>query len=557
MATSLFSTVGETHHLHRLITRLALIGAAASALVLVGASAVTGTSSFGLEAIGPALTALLLLPMVILRRENAAATLALATASVVITFKLVGSPDTTVAATTAVVVMASLSVLFLSRHIALSVLAGMVALSMVPLFWGTRLEGGLATGLVMSLSFLVGATTFTLIRRAAAEVNSRYRLAFEDAPVALLELDWTEARSHLARRGIAEVQEALTDDPGLIVELVARTRAVRANAEAARLFGVAKPADLLGLIGVRFAQGPLGMWFQEQFVAIGEGRLETTIEVSLSDWGIDRWVSVRTISSMPSSGVGTSILAMTDLTVERLHERSLNELIESKNEFIATVSHELRTPLTAVVGLTSELATSSHLDERERRELLEVVAGQSREISYIVEDLLVGARAEIGAVSVVLEPFDLLAAARGVDEELAAALDFSSDPQPVLAFGDTIRVRQIIRNLVINASRYGGIDRRVVVSVDGSRARLDVRDSGPAIPVEDRERIFEPYERAHDRIGRTMAMGLGLSVSRRLARMMDGDLVYFHDGESVFCLTLPLAFEGAEDAVETAVVSSG
>ena len=156
MAAELFSTNGEMAHLHQLITRITLAGASISALILSVLGLALGNTGFLWEAFGPALTSLFILPMVIKKRESAAVTFALATASVVISYKLVGSSDTTVAATTAIVIMASLSVLFISRHVVAYVVVGMVCLALVPILWTERLEGAVATGLVMALAFLVG-----------------------------------------------------------------------------------------------------------------------------------------------------------------------------------------------------------------------------------------------------------------------------------------------------------------------------------------------------------------------------------------------------------------
>ena len=107
--------------------------------------------------------------------------------------------------------------------------------------------------------------------------------------------------------------------------------------------------------------------------------------------------------------------------------------------------------------------------------------------------------------------------------------------------GDPGRVRQILRNLISNALRYGGDRIRVIVGADSSHL-VQVRDNGPGIPSEERERMFHPYQRAHDAPGVTASMGLGLTISRSLARLMNGDLEYRHeDGESVFELMLPQA----------------
>ncbi|CAN5835549.1 hypothetical protein BH23ACT5_BH23ACT5_23080 [soil metagenome] len=88
--------------------------------------------------------------------------------------------------------------------------------------------------------------------------------------------------------------------------------------------------------------------------------------------------------------------------------------------------------------------------------------------------------------------------------------------------------------------RYGGPNRRIVVAPGESCVALEIRDDGRPLPARDRERIFGPYTRAHDRPGVTVSVGLGLSVSRQLARLMGGDLTYHHNGEEgAFRLTLP------------------
>ena len=105
---------------------------------------------------------------------------------------------------------------------------------------------------------------------------------------------------------------------------------------------------------------------------------------------------------------------------------------------------------------------------------------------------------------------------------------------------DPVRVRQIFRNLLANADRYGGP--RIIVRVDrfGDVYALSVIDDGSGIPETERERIFDPYCRAHNQVGRTESVGLGLTVSRQLARLMNGDLSYdYRSGHSIFTVTLP------------------
>ncbi|MBT8207133.1 MAG: GAF domain-containing protein, partial [Acidimicrobiia bacterium] len=229
---------------------------------------------------------------------------------------------------------------------------------------------------------------------------------------------------------------------------------------------------------------------------------------------------------------------------ERSRER-LEEIIRSKDQFLASVSHELRTPLTAVVGFNEILRDSKgSLSIEEREDLLETVVRQGTDLTNIVNDLLVAARADIGKLHVALVSIDIRAQATQVLEAFAGdgVVDLVVNGQSSRAIGDPDRTRQIIRNLVSNAIRYGGGDIRVDVSSTDACATVRVSDTGDPIPPGDRQRIFEAYQRAHDAKGVTGSIGLGLAISRQLARLMGGDVTYNHDGErSIFELILPLA----------------
>lgn len=229
---------------------------------------------------------------------------------------------------------------------------------------------------------------------------------------------------------------------------------------------------------------------------------------------------------------------------QQAHQR-LEGLVRYKDEFVASVSHELRTPLTAVVGLSEEL-TSQDLgtfSADDLKEFHQLIAQQSREVAYIVEDLLVAARVDNDAVTVDLQPVDL-------DTEIAATL--SGWPSEfggvhhhaggIKVEADPARIRQIARNLLTNAIRYGGEEVVVVTRSEGDRGVLQVRDNGQGVGTDDLERIFQPYERASGvEVVKPGSVGLGLYVSRHLSELMGGILACRReDGATVFELTLPL-----------------
>jgi signal transduction histidine kinase len=227
----------------------------------------------------------------------------------------------------------------------------------------------------------------------------------------------------------------------------------------------------------------------------------------------------------------------------------LVELAAAKDRFIATVSHELRTPLAAVVGFSGELANG--LDSYDRDEIAEMVgliSGQSKEVAQLVDDLLTAERAASGNLTVSPRNIELLEECRSIVGSLGVDLQVTLLGGPATAWADTLRTRQIVRNLLTNAYRYGGTHVKVEVSSRPDVATLVVSDDGPGVKGIDAEHIFDPYYRSQSSAAdaRPDSVGLGLAVARQLARMMGGDLVYRRRaGWTRFELTLPSAPEPA------------
>ena len=229
-------------------------------------------------------------------------------------------------------------------------------------------------------------------------------------------------------------------------------------------------------------------------------------------------------------------------------EAALEAQVRSKDQFIATIAHELRTPLTAVVGLSEELRSSYQMFKQDEiAEFISMIADQGHEVASIVEDLLVAARADIGKVSVVSQDVDLQRSVEGVLTETnhlrtPSTSSISLVGEAGWAVADPQRVRQILRNLVTNAFRYGG--EHVWIELAGTLewSKVVVADSGSGVPVAEEDSIFEPFRRAHDAPGMPGSVGLGLSVARKLAEMMNGTLTYRRVGaRTEFELALPAA----------------
>ncbi|HEY4606821.1 MAG TPA: HAMP domain-containing sensor histidine kinase, partial [Acidimicrobiia bacterium] len=218
---------------------------------------------------------------------------------------------------------------------------------------------------------------------------------------------------------------------------------------------------------------------------------------------------------------------------------------ESKDRLLASVSHEIRTPLTAIVGLSEEIVSSrTSLGGEELDELNGIIAVQSRELAELVEDLLVASRAEFGNLSIKPGRIDLReevdSVVRGISETHPTGKTIAVAGTEVFAWADPLRCRQIIRNLLTNAIRYGGDRIAVIVQEKGESAQIMVADDGRGVSQAEAELIFERYYRSQQSPTQPGSVGIGLAVSRQLAEMMDGTLRYVGSSdESRFELSLP------------------
>jgi signal transduction histidine kinase len=221
----------------------------------------------------------------------------------------------------------------------------------------------------------------------------------------------------------------------------------------------------------------------------------------------------------------------------------LTQQLALKDGFVAAVSHELRTPLTSVLGFAEELDIQwPNLADEDRRDLLGTVVDQARELSMLVEDLLVAARIDRDSLHILKEPVSVAdifgKLASTFDKALSTRIEWQHGSEVVIA--DALRVRQIVRNLVLNAVRHGGPQIQVSTTTVDEQVTIEVADSGDPIPDDERELIFESFYASQRVQGLAPSVGLGLAISRRLAQMMAGELTYtHHEGWGTFSLTLP------------------
>lgn len=209
----------------------------------------------------------------------------------------------------------------------------------------------------------------------------------------------------------------------------------------------------------------------------------------------------------------------------------------------------MRTPLTAIIGFADVLLSNETLDDAERIDFLTAISESSNEMLDLIGDILEVARAETGQLEVrsdeVVDLAEVTVEARRYVQPQAqeAGTEIRVEVPPgTVVRGDRLRVRQIIVNLLSNAVKFtpgGLVD--VAASLNGESVSLVVEDNGKGIDSAVMETLFEPFT-GHSVTVPGSGSGLGLVISRQLARAMNGDLRLQSDGSGLGAratLTLP------------------
>jgi signal transduction histidine kinase len=224
------------------------------------------------------------------------------------------------------------------------------------------------------------------------------------------------------------------------------------------------------------------------------------------------------------------------------------QLSQAREEFVANASHELRTPLTSITGLALLLEEEPAVSTSDSlAELVGLIAAEAADLSRMVEDMLTTARLDVGALSFQFEDVWVSDVVADVVESMRASdVEMLVDCSPGNVRCDPARLRQIVRNLVSNACKYGGGTIWVRGEQDGRTYVLEVADQGPGVPPEIEARLFQRFVHRGQETATSSSVGLGLSIVRSLADGMGGTVTYRRQaGESCFSLRLPLDRSGA------------
>jgi signal transduction histidine kinase len=225
----------------------------------------------------------------------------------------------------------------------------------------------------------------------------------------------------------------------------------------------------------------------------------------------------------------------------------------SKTEFLAAMSHELRTPLNAITGYIDLLQLEVYgTSPPAQQQAVERIRRNAHHLLVLINDILHYAQIRAGRIELQSSPVsldELLGEADTVMAPLVRARNIAFEKESAAAgvpvMGDPHRIRQILVNLLSNAVKFTASGGRVTLmtEVDGEQVRIRVRDTGAGIPPDMLDTIFDPFVQLRRGPGGELndGVGLGLSISRDLARAMSGGLaVESEPGRgSTFTLTLP------------------
>jgi signal transduction histidine kinase len=252
-------------------------------------------------------------------------------------------------------------------------------------------------------------------------------------------------------------------------------------------------------------------------------------------------------------------LESTHAELEAMYAR-VREADELKSQFLANISHELRTPLALILGPAEQLRHDANLDERQRRQL-ESIGANGRMLLRQVNDLLDLAKLDFGGARLAYAVFDAASAVRRIASQFDVAAEQRGvaltvdGPATMPIEADDDKFERVVVNLLSNALKFTPRDGKVVVVLDERPAgslRLSVADSGPGIPAELRERVFDRFRQLEGGADRTHGgSGLGLAIVKDFVELHGGSVAVAGSayGGAEFEVVLPLRASRASAAV--------
>ena len=263
------------------------------------------------------------------------------------------------------------------------------------------------------------------------------------------------------------------------------------------------------------------------------------------------FVSIGTLISVLNGAWRRAIAVVADSERRQEHARQKAEHANhEKDEFLAAVSHELRTPLNAIIGW-AKILTAGNLSPDRTRHAAETIARNAHAEARVVESLLDLSRIHAGTFALELTSLDLSSAVRSAVETISSTardivLTVDIADEPIIIQGDTVRLYQIVWNILTNAIKFTPPNGHIAVQVRrvGAAAQLQISDTGEGISVELLPHVFERFRQGDNTTpARQRGLGLGLALVRELTEAHGGSVSAVSDGigrGTTVTVTLPI-----------------
>ncbi len=406
--------------------------------------------------------------------------------------------------------------------------------------------------------------------RKLKKSKKKYHGLFEFAPIAISELDYSEVKKiieELKKQGISNFQEYFEDHPEKLKSIKDKIRILDVNQTAVELYNAKSKRELVNSMD-KIITDDTSEINKVFIIGVAENRKYVVAEdVNLKLNGekvscLYKW----SVAPGHENNYSKVYIATTDITPIKKAEEALvmakekaEEADNMKSAFLANMSHEIRTPMNSIIGF-SELLLEKGFSEEEKREFVNIVIQNGKNLLNLINDIIDIAKIESGYLNIeegscnpALILNNLHISYKNQIEKQEKKLTFSlKHPEDRIEpfLSDKYRVQQILMNLISNAIKFtqeGKVSIEYYLDKEKKRIVFQVSDTGIGIPESEKDKIFERFGRVKTNYMKDSdGTGLGLFITKQLTTLLGGNIWFdskLHKG-SVFYLSLPYVVTG-------------